>query len=76
MKKLFFTLLSIIGIIIIGIMVFTIPKNPFQIIPSLSTITSDNPIWLDIIIVGWSGYLITLYGIYSHLEIGGDSEEV
>ena len=41
MKKIVFTIIFIIGIITISIMAFVIPQNPYQIVHSLCTITSD-----------------------------------
>ena len=63
MNKLFI-LLGIIGSIIICIFAFIVPSNPFEIIPAMTHISIDKPLWLDIILVGLFIYWYML--IYSY----------
>ncbi len=63
-----FQLLGIIGFIAICILAFVIPSNPNQIIPALTVMSFDKPLWLCIIIGGGFIYLITLYSIYNKLN--------
>ena len=68
MLKVLFKTLAIGGIIIIGIMSFVIPKNPYKIIPSLTVMSCDKPLWLCIIIGISIPYLLILYAIYEKIE--------
>lgn len=67
MKKRIFQILAIIGIIVICIMAFTIPKDPYKIIPAITYISFDKPLWFCIILSGGFIYLITLYYIYDKI---------
>lgn len=60
LEKIFKTL-GIIGFIIICVLSFIIPNNPFEI---MQTPNYSLPLFLYIIIGGGSLYLIILYGIY------------
>ena len=64
----FFHGLAITGMLIIVFIAFTIPKNPYEIIPALTVISFDKPLWFCIIFGGGFAYLITLYGIYEKLD--------
>lgn len=64
MKKKIFQLLGGIGFLIICILAFTIPKNPYKTIPAISMMSFDKPLWLCIIISGGFIYLIVIYAIY------------
>ena len=66
-----FKILGIIGVMIIFILAFTIPKDPYIIIPSISMFGFDKPLWLNIIIVGVFFYLMALFSIYDYLEERG-----
>ena len=68
MLKTIFQVLAIIGRIIIFILAFTLPKNPYEIIPSISAMSFDKPLWLCIVIVGLSVYLYILYTVYDNLS--------
>ena len=68
MLKRVFQILGIIGFIVICILAFVIPSNPNQIIPALTVMSFDKPLWLCIIIGGGFIYLITLYSIYNKLN--------
>ena len=68
MLKRVFHVLAIIGLIIISVLAFVIPSNPNQIIPALTVMSFDKPLWLCIIIGGGVIYLISLYSIYDKLN--------
>ena len=68
MLKRVFQILGIIGFIVICILAFVIPSNPNQIIPALTVMSFDKPLWLCIIIGGGFIYLITLYSLYNKLN--------
>lgn len=68
MLKTIFQVLATIGVIIIFILAFTLPKNPYEIIPAISVMSFDKPLWLCIVIVGSSVYLFILYTIYDNLS--------
>ena len=67
MLKRVFQILGIIGFIAICILAFVIPSNPNQIIPALTVMSFDKPLWFCIIIGGGFIYLIILYSIYDRL---------
>lgn len=68
MLKRVFQILGIMGFIAICILAFVIPSNPNQIIPALTVMSFDKPLWLCIIIGGGFIYLITLYSIYNKIN--------
>ena len=68
MLKRVFQILGIMGFIAICILAFVIPSNPNQIIPALTVMSFDKPLWLCIIIGCSFIYLITLYSIYNKLN--------
>ena len=68
MLKRIFQVLAIVGIIAICIIAFVVPSNPNQIIPALTVMSFDKPLWLCIIIGGGFLYLISLYSIYDKLS--------
>ena len=57
-----------IGSIVICILAFVIPNNPYEIIPAISVMGFDKPLWLAIIITGLVFYNGLLYGIYDTLK--------
>lgn len=63
-----FKILGVVGFIAICIMAFTIPINPYEIIPSYTFVGFDKPLWLCIIIGGGFLYLIVLYSIYNFIS--------
>ena len=67
MNKNLFKIMAILGYIIIVLLAFTIPKDPYIIIPSYSYMSFDKPLWLCIIIVGWFFYSIFLSEFYDFL---------
>jgi hypothetical protein len=66
MTKLF-TLLSVIGIALLFYVAFTIPNNPYEIIPAISMMSFDKPLWLCIVIGGGFIYLVILWSIYDKI---------
>lgn len=71
-KKYLFYALAIIGVLIISICAFVIPENPYEIIKSLTSVTFDKPLWLNIIIGVSFMYLVVLYFIYDKLNKGSE----
>lgn len=69
MKRLFICL-GILGVVAICVLAFKIPADPYVIIPAISPMNFDKPLWANIILCGGFLYLITLYGIYDELFIG------
>lgn len=67
MSKKVFHSLALIGVIIICILAFTLPKNPYEIIPSFTIMSFDKPLWLNIIISCSFIYLTILYSIYDKI---------
>lgn len=68
MLKKIFIILGIVGFITIGVLSFTLPKDPFIIIPSYTYMSFDKPLWLNIVIVGWFFYSIFLSEFYDFLN--------
>lgn len=69
MLKIVFQILAILGLVIIGIIAFIVPNNPYEIIPAMTVASFDKPLWFCIIFGGGSLYLMILYYIYDKLEI-------
>ena len=67
-RKIIFEVLGIVGVIVISILAFIIPSDPFKIIPSYTLYGFDKPLWLAIIIVGVFFYLVILVSIYDCLK--------
>ena len=67
MKKIFY-MLGVVGSIVICICAFVIPSNPHEIIPAISVMGFDKPLWLAIIIVGLFLYNAILCEIYDILQ--------
>ena len=67
MNKIFYAL-SVIGSILICVFAFILPKNPYQILPAITIMGIDKPLWLSIIIVGLFFYNGLLYEIYEILN--------
>lgn len=65
--KRFFIVLSIVGMIAICISAFTIPTNPNKIIPAMTMISFDKPLWLCIIIGGGFIYQLVIWLIYDKI---------
>lgn len=63
-----FKILGFGGFIAICIMAFTIPSNPYEIIPSYTIMGFDKPLWLCIILGGGFLYLIILASIYDFID--------
>lgn len=59
-----FIITGLIGIIIICILSFIIPNNPYEMIPSFTYLSFDKPLWLCITLSGSFIYISLLYEIY------------
>lgn len=57
-----------IGFIAIVISAFTIPSNPYEIIPALTVMSFDKPLWVCIVFGGGFLYLLSLYSIYDLID--------
>lgn len=72
--KILFSILAIVGVAIICVLSFVLPTNPYEIIPSISMMVGDMPLWLALIISLSFIYLLILFAIYDNL-IPKESEE-
>lgn len=61
-------ILGIIGEIAICILSFTVPKDPYEIVPAASIMGFDKPLWFANIFLFSFLYLFVLYFIYDKLE--------
>lgn len=68
MLKIVFYALGVIGVVIISILAFVLPSDPYMIIPAMSVMSFDKPLWFAIIFSGSFIYLFVLYGIYDYLN--------
>ena len=66
--RLTFKVIGVLGFIIICIMAFIIPNNPYEIIPSISSVGFDKTLWFAIIVGGGFLYLMTLLSLYERIE--------
>ncbi len=64
MKKIGFIALAIIGIIDLSLFSFIVPKDPFKVIPAITVMSFDKPLWFCIMIGGSFLYLLILYSIF------------
>ncbi len=67
MKNIFYVL-SGVGSIAIVVLAFILPSNPNEIIPALTPMSFDKPLWFAIILTGLVLYNGLLYGIYDKLK--------
>lgn len=72
--KILFSILAIVGVAIICVLSFVLPTNPYEIIPSISMMVGDMPLWLALIISLSFIYLLISFAIYDNL-IPKESEE-
>ena len=63
-----FKFLFVIGVIIILILSFVLPANPYKLVSSISTITFDRPLWLNIFLIVTFIYSIILIVIYDKIK--------
>lgn len=63
-----YLLLFIIGFIIICIFAFLVPPDPFEMIPSVSALSFDKPVWFAIILVGTFFYTLILSYIFDKIK--------
>lgn len=65
--KILFIALAIVGVAIIITLSFMLPSNPYEIIPSVSMMYGDMPLWLKCSIGFSFLYLLILFAIYDKL---------
>lgn len=65
--RILFQLLGAVGFIIICVCAFTIPNNPYEIIPAMTIYSFDKPLWLCIIVGGGFLWLMILLGVYDKM---------
>lgn len=68
MRLIIFRLLAIVGVVFISVLSFVVPKDPFEIIPAMTVMSFDKPVWVCIMFGGSFIYLIVLYIIYDYLD--------
>lgn len=68
MLETIFRIMAVVGVIIISILAFTLPQNPYEIIPAMSIMSFDKPLWFAIIVSGSFIYLCLLYELYDYLK--------
>ena len=68
MRLIIFRLLAIVGVVFISVLSFVVPKDPFEIIPAMTVMSFDKPVWFCIMFCGSFIYLIVLYSIYDYLD--------
>lgn len=67
MKKVVFIILGIIGVIAISVAGFIIPEDPFEIIPAMTAMSFDKPIWACYMFGGGFLYLALLSECYDRI---------
>lgn len=67
MEKLF-ELLAVVGNIIIGILTYIIPSNPWDGLPSLIVYGINKPLWVGLFIIFSFIYLIFLEYLYCKIK--------
>jgi hypothetical protein len=65
MKKVVFIILGIIGVILISIAGFVIPEDPYEMVPALTVMTFDKPVWVCYMFGGGTLYIALLYACYN-----------
>lgn len=68
MLKIIFQIIAILGIVIISILAFVLPNDPYMIIPAMSVMSFDKPLWFAIIVSCSFVYICILYSIYDYLS--------
>ena len=68
MLKIVFYVLGVIGVVIISILACVLPSDPYMIVPAMSVMSFDKPLWFAIIVSGFFIYLCLLYELYDYLE--------
>ncbi len=68
MLKTKFQIIAIVGVIIISILSFTIPQNPYEIIPAITPMSFDKPLWFALIVSCGILYLSLLWYIYDEVS--------
>ena len=67
--KTLFIFLGIMGALIISILSFILPTDPFLIIPAMTPMTFDKPLWLCGVVGGNTIYLGSLYYVYDKMVL-------
>ena len=67
MLKTIFQILAIVGMIIICIIAFTIPTNPYEIIPAVSMMSFDKALWFCIVFGGGFLYFLIIMALYDKI---------
>lgn len=67
MKKTFY-ILTFLGIIIIEILSFILPSNPYEIIPAISYRSFDKPLWSCYLFGGNFIYTLLLWNLYDTIQ--------
>jgi hypothetical protein len=68
MKKVVFVVLGIIGFISISVAGFVIPKDPYKIVPAISIMGFDKPLWVCYMFGGGIIYIFLLYLCYDAIK--------
>lgn len=68
MLKKIFTMLSIFVVTIICVLSFILPSNPHKIIPSITAMGFDKPMWLCYFVTGSFLYLLILWSSYKVIK--------
>ena len=68
MLKIVFYVLGVIGVVILSILAFVLPSDPYMIISAMSVMSFDKPLWFAIIFSDSFIYLFGLYGIFDYLK--------
>lgn len=63
-----FMCLAIIGIIIISFFSFVIPSDPYIILPTMSLVGFDKPLWFAMMIIVGFFYLILISMVYYKIK--------
>ena len=73
--KILFIALAIVGVAIIITLSFMLPSNPYEIMPSVSMMYGDMPLWLIYSIEFSFLYLLILFAIYDKLIPSDEKKE-
>lgn len=68
MLKILFQVLAVVGVVIISILAFVVPSDPYEIVPALTIMSFDKPLWVCYMFGGSFMYLLVLLGIYDKIR--------
>lgn len=74
--KILFIALAIVGGAIIITLSFILPSNPYEIMPSVTMMLGDIPLWLMYSIEFAFLYLLILFAIYDKLIPSGEEKDI